>query len=78
MFDVLIESKRKSEKKKALGVGAISLMLHTVIITGAIVATLTAGPSESGTKVDTTPLVTVIESDWAMPGKPSVVTFWLS
>ena len=34
--------------------------------------------SGSGTKVDTTPLVTVIESDWAMPGKPSVVTFWLS
>ena len=53
MFDVLIESKRKSEKKKALGVGAISLMLHTVIITGAIVATLTAGPSDSSTKVDT-------------------------
>lgn len=53
MFDVLIESKRKSEKKKALGVGAISLMLHTVIITGAIVATLTAGPSDASTKVDT-------------------------
>jgi len=53
VFDVLIESKRKSEKKKALGVGAISLMLHTVIITGAIVATLTAGPSDTSTKVDT-------------------------
>ncbi len=53
MFDVLIESKRKSEKKKALGVGAISLMLHTVLITGAIVATLTAGPSDTSTKVDT-------------------------
>ena len=53
MFDVLIESKRKSEKKKALGVGAISLMLHTVLITGAIIATLTAGPSDTSTKVDT-------------------------
>jgi len=53
VFDVLIESKRKSEKKKALGVGAISLMLHTVLITGAIVATLTAGPSDTSTKVDT-------------------------
>ena len=51
MFDVLIESKRKSEKKKALGVGAISLMLHTVIITGAIVATLTAGPDDTSTMV---------------------------
>ena len=53
MFDVLIESKRKTEKKKALGVGALSLLLHTVIITGAIVATLTAGPSDASTKVDT-------------------------
>ena len=53
MFDVLIESKRKSEKKKALGVGAISLMLHTVLITGAVVATLTAGPGDTSTKVDT-------------------------
>ena len=53
MFDVLIESKRKSEKKKALGVGAISLMLHTVLITGAVVATLTAGPGDASTKVDT-------------------------
>jgi len=53
VFDVLIESKRKSEKKKALGVGAISLMLHTVLITGAIIATLTAGPSDTSTKVDT-------------------------
>ena len=34
--------------------------------------------SGSGTNVSTTPLVTVIESDPDMPGKPSVVTFWSS
>ena len=53
MFDVLIESKQKSEKKKIFGVGMISLALHTVIVTGAVVATLTAGPSDMSTKVDT-------------------------
>src|SRR5256885_11842287 len=53
MVEDLNETKPKSEKKKALGVGAISLMLHTVLITGAIVATLTAGPSDTSTKVDT-------------------------
>ena len=53
MFDVLIESKQKSEKKKIFGVGMISLVLHTVIVTGAVVATLTAGPSDMSTKVDT-------------------------
>src|SRR6266581_4436878 len=31
----------------------VSLLLHTVIVTGAVVATLTAGPSDTSTKVDT-------------------------
>src|SRR5437773_2407477 len=31
----------------------ISLVLHTVIVTGAVVATLTAGPGDTSTKVDT-------------------------
>ena len=53
MFDVLIESKQKSQKKKIFGVGVISLLLHTVIVTGAVIATLTAGPSDTSTKVDT-------------------------
>jgi len=53
VFDVLIESKQKSQKKKIFGVGMISLVLHTVIVTGAVVATLTAGPGDTSTKVDT-------------------------
>ena len=53
MFDVLIESKQKSQKKKIFGVGVISLLLHTVIVTGAVIATLTAGPGDTSTKVDT-------------------------
>ena len=35
-------------------------------------------PSGSGTNVDTTPLVTVMESELATPGKPSTVTVWSS
>ena len=33
--------------------GVISLVLHTVIVSGAVIATLTAGPSDTSTKVDT-------------------------
>ncbi len=53
MFDTLIESRRKSEKKRYLGVGVVSLVMHTIIITAAVIATLTAGPSDNSVKVDT-------------------------
>ena len=53
MFDTLIESRRKSEKKKYFGVGVVSLVMHTVIITAAVIATLTAGPADNSVKVDT-------------------------
>jgi len=54
VFDTLIESRRKSEKKKYFGVGIVSLFMHTVIITAAVIATLTAGPADNSVKVDTT------------------------
>jgi len=53
VFDTLIESRRKSEKKKYFGVGVVSLFMHTVIITAAVIATLTAGPADNSVKVDT-------------------------
>ncbi|HYS19832.1 MAG TPA: energy transducer TonB [Gemmatimonadales bacterium] len=53
MFDTLIESRRKSERKRYLGVGVVSLVMHTIIITAAVIATLTAGPSDNSVKVDT-------------------------
>ena len=53
MFDTLIESSRKSEKKRYLGVGVVSLVMHTIIITAAVIATLTAGPSDNSVKVVT-------------------------
>jgi len=53
VFDTLIESRRKSEKKKYFGVGVVSLVLHTLIISAVVIATLTAGPSDNSVKVDT-------------------------
>lgn len=54
MFDTLIESKRKPEKKKVLGVGSVSLVIHTAIIAAAVYATANAGKSETAVTVDTT------------------------
>ena len=53
MFETLIESKRKRERKKVLGVGLVSLVAHTVAIAGAVIATLEAGPSDTRVHVDT-------------------------
>ena len=53
MFNHLIESNRKSNKKGALGLGFVSLVGHSVIVLGAVVATLTAGEKNDDTVVDT-------------------------
>ena len=54
MFETLIESKRKADKKKAFGLGFVSLVGHTVIVTLAVIATLTAGQAATDVVVDTT------------------------
>ena len=53
MFDNLIESKRKKNSKRVFGVGAVSLVVHTVVIAGAVYATLSAGEADNSVKVDT-------------------------
>lgn len=53
MFDNLIESKRKKSGRRAFGVGAVSLTVHTVVIAGAVYATLNAGQADNTVKVDT-------------------------
>ena len=53
MFDNLIESKRKKDSKRIFGVGAASLVIHTVVIAGAVYATLSAGETDNSVKVDT-------------------------
>ncbi|HXO83913.1 MAG TPA: hypothetical protein VN803_00155, partial [Gemmatimonadales bacterium] len=53
MFNNLIESNRKSNKKGAFGLGFVSLVGYSVIVLGAVVATLTAGEKSDDTVVDT-------------------------
>jgi len=54
VFDNLIESKRKKSGRRAFGVGAVSLVIHTVVIAGAVYATLSAGETDNSVKMDTT------------------------
>ena len=54
MFDNLIESRRKSNRKRIFGVGFVSLTIHTVLIAAAVYATLNAGQTDNSVKVDTT------------------------
>lgn len=53
MFDVLIESKKKSQKGKLAGTSIASIVFHTLVIGGAVYATLTAGETDEGVGVDT-------------------------
>ena len=54
MFENLIESKRKADAKKAFGLGFVSLMVHSVLVVLAVIATLTAGQAAQDILMDTT------------------------
>lgn len=53
MFDNLIESGRKPEKKRLFGVGFASVAIHTVLIGAAVWATLGANATNDKVLVDT-------------------------
>ena len=53
MFENLIESKKKAETKKGLGVGTISAIMHTVLIVGAVYATASAAKAGEEQVIDT-------------------------
>jgi len=46
MFDVLIESKKQSQKGRLAGTSLASIVFHTLVIGGAVYATLSAGQTE--------------------------------
>jgi TonB family protein len=54
VFDTLIESKKESRKGRLLGMSMLSMLTHTVVIAGAIWATLGTGQADETMKVDTT------------------------
>lgn len=56
VFDYLIESQRETKKRKMLGVGTASLVIHTVVIAAVAYATLNAGQGDTAVKADTTVL----------------------
>lgn len=53
MFENLIESKRKADKKKAFGLGFASLVGHSILVLLAVIATLTAGQAATDEIPDT-------------------------
>lgn len=72
MFDNLIESRHRADKKRLFGVGSISLFVHTVLIGGAVYATLGAAETNTGPLVDTM-MVYVQEQQQQEEEQPKVV-----
>ena len=54
VFDTLIESKRTRNNKRAAGVGFVSIVIHTALIAGSVVATWNIGHSDTNVRADTT------------------------
>src|SRR3989440_9560678 len=52
VFDVLIESKRKKNSKKAFSVGFVSLTVNTAVVGGAVYEALNAAQTDNSVKVD--------------------------
>lgn len=54
MFDNLIESNRKADKKRVAGIGLVSLAVHSTLIGAAVYATLGATEANTNVVMDTT------------------------
>jgi len=72
VFDNLIESGRKPEKKKFFGVGFASVAIHAVLILGAVWATLGANATDNKTLVDTS-VVFLNQNQEQKPPEPQVI-----
>jgi TonB family protein len=68
VFDVLIESKKSSQKGRLAGTSIASLFFHTVVIGGAMWATLSAGQTDDSLKVDTA--MVYIQQEQKQPDQP--------
>ena len=71
MFDTLIESKRKTDKKRLFGVGFVSIAIHAALIAAAVVATVTSGQTD--TKVRTDTAMVFLEQQQQKPPEQPVV-----
>jgi TonB family protein len=68
VFDVLIESKRRSQGGKLAGTSVVSLVFHTLAIGGLVYATLTAGQTDDSVKADTA--LVYIQQETKQPDQP--------
>lgn len=68
----LPETKRKTNKKRLFGVGAVSVTVHTVVIAGAVFATLHAGRTDNSVKVDTTVVLLEPQAQQKAPEPPQL------
>jgi len=65
----LLESSRKTRKKRLFGVGVASLAIHSAMIAGVVYATLHAAPSDTHVRMDTT-VVLLAPQDQQKPADP--------
>ncbi len=68
MFDVLIESKKSSQTGRLAGTSVASIIFHTLVIGGAVWATLSAGQTDDSLKVDTA--MVYINPEQKQPDQP--------
>jgi periplasmic protein TonB len=67
---LLLETKKRTNQKARFGVGVTSLVLHVVLIAGAVYATVAARPADTSVKVDTT--VVLLSQEQKAPEQPKV------
>jgi TonB family protein len=68
VFDVLIESKKSSQTGRLAGTSVASIIFHTLVIGGAVWATLSAGQTDDSLKVDTA--MVYINPEQKQPDQP--------
>lgn len=70
MFDVLIESKHRSSRKRLLSTGSVSVFVHLLILAGAVWATYGAAEASEETKIDTT--LVFLNPEQEKPREPDI------
>jgi TonB family protein len=68
VFDVLIESKKQSQKGRLAGTSLASLVFHTLVIGGTVYATLSAGQTDEAVLVET--MVYINQETQKQPEQP--------
>jgi TonB family protein len=68
VFDVLIESKKQSQRGKLAGTSIVSIVFHTLVIGGLVYATLSAGQTDNAITEDTA--MVYVQQETKQPDQP--------